>query len=105
MGETILSAPVVEKGKTQRDIYLPVGCWKDGNNGSIYNGKRWLKNYPAPLDVLPYFIRQYNKTPIVSNTTIKTIYFKRSKVSATIFKKDDKYFVNIYNGNYIIKFN
>jgi len=46
-------------GKTARDIYLPSGNWTDGNTGEIYTttSGRWLRNYPAPLDVLPYFIR------------------------------------------------
>ena len=51
-------APVTEKGKVQRDIYLPIGTWKDGNTGTIHEGKQWLKNYSAPLKILPYFIKQ-----------------------------------------------
>lgn len=58
LGESVLVAPVVEEGKTQRDIYLPNGTWKDGNNGNIYEGKQWIKNYVAQLHVLPYFILQ-----------------------------------------------
>jgi myogenesis-regulating glycosidase len=58
LGETILAAPVIEEGKTTRDIYLPVGSWKDGNTGEVHEGKKWIKDYPAPLDVLPYFIKQ-----------------------------------------------
>ncbi|XP_059620860.1 myogenesis-regulating glycosidase [Phlebotomus argentipes] len=56
LGDEILSAPVLEEGQTTRDIYLPVGKWQDGNNGTIYQGPQWLRNYPAPLSVLPYFI-------------------------------------------------
>lgn len=109
MGETILSAPIVDRGKKHRDIYLPEGYWKDGNNGSIYQGKRWLKNYPAPIDVLPYFINQFNPPStynhievLQSYTFIKQFYFKRSKVSFTIqkFKADGKYYMKIFNGNY-----
>ena len=46
-------------GKTSRDIYLPAGNWVDGNSGEVHNLKtgKWLRNYPAPLDTLPYFIR------------------------------------------------
>ncbi|XP_055697858.1 myogenesis-regulating glycosidase-like [Phlebotomus papatasi] len=57
LGEDILAAPVVKQGQRFRNIYLPVGRWQDGNNGSIYQGPRWLDNYPAPLSILPYFIR------------------------------------------------
>ncbi|GAB0098690.1 uncharacterized family 31 glucosidase KIAA1161 [Sergentomyia squamirostris] len=57
LGEDILSAPVLEEGKTSRDIYLPAGDWRDGNTNKTYRGPLWLRNYPAPLTVLPYFIR------------------------------------------------
>jgi myogenesis-regulating glycosidase len=46
-------------GATSRDIYLPAGNWQDGNTDEIHNtltGK-WLRNYKAPLDTLPYFIK------------------------------------------------
>ncbi|CAO1436624.1 unnamed protein product [Diamesa tonsa] len=59
LGETVLIAPVVEEGKRQRDIYLPVGKWKDGNYGKVYEGKSWVRGYKAPLNVLPYFIKHY----------------------------------------------
>lgn len=115
MGETILSAPIVEKGKKHRDIYLPQGHWKDGNNGSIYQGKRWLKNYPAAIDVLPYFINQFDTSAVYihieekeRDSMIRQIYFKRSKVSVSIqkWKSNGKYYMKIFNGNYkiIIKF-
>ncbi|XP_046486854.1 myogenesis-regulating glycosidase isoform X2 [Neodiprion pinetum] len=57
LGEEILVAPVVEEDVVQRDIYLPKGSWKDAVTDDIYTGPLWLKNYPAPLDVLPYFYK------------------------------------------------
>ncbi|XP_029674395.1 myogenesis-regulating glycosidase-like isoform X2 [Formica exsecta] len=55
LGETILVAPVIEEGAISRDVYLPAGTWFDPNRGTIINGPKWLINYPAPLDTLPYF--------------------------------------------------
>ncbi|KAL6436891.1 hypothetical protein ACFW04_004924 [Cataglyphis niger] len=55
LGETILVAPVIQEGATRRDIYLPKGIWLDINRAAIINGPKWLRNYPAPLDTLPYF--------------------------------------------------
>lgn len=55
LGETLLVAPVIQEGATRRDIYLPKGIWLDINRGAIINGPKWLRNYPAPLDTLPYF--------------------------------------------------
>ncbi|CAO1334755.1 unnamed protein product [Diamesa serratosioi] len=58
LGEKILVAPVVEQGKLQRDIYLPAGTWEDGNTGELHKTTgKWLRNYLAPLDTLPYFIK------------------------------------------------
>ncbi|XP_072745588.1 myogenesis-regulating glycosidase-like [Anoplolepis gracilipes] len=55
LGETILVAPVIEEGAISRDIYFPAGRWHDLNRNTIIDGPRWLRNYPAPLDTLPYF--------------------------------------------------
>ncbi|XP_068907022.1 myogenesis-regulating glycosidase-like isoform X1 [Tenebrio molitor] len=58
LGEKILVAPIVEEGSTSRDIVLPSGSWKDGNDGKVYEGPQILKAYLAPIDVLPFFIKQ-----------------------------------------------
>ncbi|XP_025203032.1 myogenesis-regulating glycosidase-like [Melanaphis sacchari] len=59
LGENILVAPVLVEGATSRNIYLPTGLWRDENNpGSPpFFGKTWLINYPASLEVLPWFTR------------------------------------------------
>ncbi|EFN72554.1 hypothetical protein EAG_16114, partial [Camponotus floridanus] len=36
------------------DIYFPAGIWLDQNHKTI-SGPKWIRNYPAPLDILPYF--------------------------------------------------
>lgn len=56
LGERILAAPVMDEGAVSRDIYLPRGTWRDGVNGETVEGPIWLRDYPAPLDTLPYFI-------------------------------------------------
>ncbi|KAJ3658461.1 hypothetical protein Zmor_010196 [Zophobas morio] len=58
VGEEILVAPVIEQGATSRNIVIPAGTWKDGNDGTIYEGPQVLTDYPAPIDVLPFFIKQ-----------------------------------------------
>ncbi|KAG5875299.1 hypothetical protein JTB14_028449 [Gonioctena quinquepunctata] len=58
LGEKILVAPVILEGATSRKVYLPVGSWKDGNSDQIYEGPIELPNYSAPIDTLPYFIKQ-----------------------------------------------
>ncbi|KAL0117299.1 hypothetical protein PUN28_010272 [Cardiocondyla obscurior] len=60
LGENILVAPVIEQNAEKRNIYLPKGLWDDPNREDSdvpYEGPRWLLDYPAPLGVLPYFIK------------------------------------------------
>ncbi|KAJ8684313.1 hypothetical protein QAD02_020105 [Eretmocerus hayati] len=55
LGEQILVAPVIEEGAVTRNIYLPAGKWQDPTTDKVYVGPKWLTDYPAPLNVLPYF--------------------------------------------------
>ncbi len=56
-GRDILVAPVMTQGATRRTIVFPDGLWVDYNNpGRFYNGGDTV-NYPAPLEVLPLFVR------------------------------------------------
>ncbi len=55
-GDTILVAPVVNNGET-RPLYLPEGLWYDMNTGELIKGPREIKDYSAPLDVIPHFAR------------------------------------------------
>jgi len=57
LGDKYVVAPVVTQGATTRDVYLPAGKWRDYWSGHIYDGGQWLKDYPAPLDTLPLFVR------------------------------------------------
>lgn len=58
------------EGQTKRDIYLPIGFWQDGNSEKTFNGPTWVKDYPAGLDTLPYFIR-LRPEPFSNTTTGK----------------------------------
>jgi len=58
LGDSVLVAPVLEEGAISRDIYLPSGRWQDQvQEGQVYDGPIWLRDYPAPLDTLPYFLK------------------------------------------------
>lgn len=57
LGDTVIAAPVIEEGKTTRNVYLTAGQWLDGTTGTTYMGPRWLMDYNAPLNVLPYFVK------------------------------------------------
>ncbi|XP_045601299.1 uncharacterized protein [Procambarus clarkii] len=55
LGEDLLIAPVTERGKRNRNIYLPTGIWKDEIDGNLRRGGRWLKDYKVPLTKTPHF--------------------------------------------------
>jgi alpha-D-xyloside xylohydrolase len=55
-GDHLLVAPVLERGARRRLLYLPVGEWVDYWSRETYEGPGWL-NYPAPLEILPLFVR------------------------------------------------
>lgn len=64
LGEDVIVAPTLFRGQTKRTIYLPGGLWKDGVDGSIRKGHRWINSYHVPIDKVAYFIRmqQTNST-------------------------------------------
>jgi len=41
-GEDILFAPVMEKGQTRREVYLPAGRWVRTLDGQLHDGGRWV---------------------------------------------------------------
>lgn len=56
LGDSIMIAPMPEKGKSSRQVVLPKlpkGKWK-ADNGKIYKGGITI-NIDVPLDRLPYF--------------------------------------------------
>ena len=62
-GEELLVAPVVKKGKKTKNVYLPEGTWIDFNDSSKeYEGEQWV-TVPAPLDIIPMFIRKGSIIP------------------------------------------
>lgn len=59
VGNEILVAPITDDKTYKRDIYIPKGNWKY-INGTVYIGPRWLKSFPVPIEVVPYFINSNN---------------------------------------------
>lgn len=55
LGNDLLVAPVIRRGERSRTFYLPKGIWKDGIDGHLLNGGRWVRNYPVPLNKIPHF--------------------------------------------------
>jgi len=56
-GRDVMVAPVMTQGATSRDVIFPEGTWVDINNPTKRYESYASINYPAPLDVLPIFVR------------------------------------------------
>lgn len=56
VGDDLLAAPVVEEGRTQREVWLPAGCWRAHAAGPEIEGGATIL-VDAPLGELPWFQR------------------------------------------------
>lgn len=55
-GESILVAPVVEKGASDRRVYLPPATWYDFWNGERFDGGREISR-SVDLETMPLYVR------------------------------------------------
>jgi alpha-glucosidase/alpha-D-xyloside xylohydrolase len=55
-GRDLLVAPVVEKGATSRELYLPRGVWYDFWTGERLEGRREVTR-PVDLETMPIYVR------------------------------------------------
>ncbi len=58
IGDQVLVAPVMDEGARSRDVYVPSGTWTLNHTGESFEGPRWLREVDAPLEVIPYFLRE-----------------------------------------------
>ena len=57
IGNSLLVAPVLCEGVTQRSIYVPRGVWSDRLRNTIVLGPKVLEEYRVELHEVPYFER------------------------------------------------
>jgi alpha-glucosidase/alpha-D-xyloside xylohydrolase len=62
-GNSVLVAPVVEKGATTRQVYLPPGGWFDFWTGERLEGAREIRR-PVDLETLPLYVRAGSILPL-----------------------------------------
>lgn len=43
-------------------VYLPHGVWKDGIDGSLRKGSRWIHHYRVAYNQVAYFIKMPDNT-------------------------------------------
>ncbi len=56
LGRNLLVAPVIRQGAVARSVYLPAGEWFDFWSGELLPGRQHVIA-PAPIEVLPLFVR------------------------------------------------
>ena len=56
-GPSFLVAPVVEDAQ-EKEVYFPEGSWYDYSDGTIISRGNETKNYSAPIDKLPVFVKE-----------------------------------------------
>lgn len=86
-GKDVLVAPVMAQGAVSRDIVLPAGDqWIDFNNPTkYYDGGTVIKDYPAPLEVLPLFVREGAIIPMAEYKINNTKSYNRGKLTLRYF--------------------
>lgn len=62
VGEDLIVAPVLYSGVRHREVYLPAGVWKDGIDGSLRKGSRWIHDYRVEEDQVAYFKKMPDNT-------------------------------------------
>jgi alpha-glucosidase len=63
LGDSLLIAPVLVAGATQRYVYLPTGQWYNYWNNSFAEGGQYIA-VEAPVQVLPIFVRAGTLLPL-----------------------------------------
>jgi len=62
VGDELLIAPILDHHRREREVYLPKGVWKDGIDGSLRKGGRWIHHHKATLEQIAYFVRMPDGT-------------------------------------------
>jgi alpha-D-xyloside xylohydrolase len=66
-GDDLLVAPVVDAGKTSREVHFPPGDWVDWWTGERHAGPA-IATVAAPIDRLPLFVRAGSIVPLLRPT-------------------------------------
>lgn len=63
-GPNMLVAPILEKGQTQRKLYLPQGLWYDFFTDKKFEGGQWIDK-PVNIETIPVFARGGSFIPMI----------------------------------------
>ena len=116
-GQNILMAPVLDKGATERKLYLPNGNWYAFQGNESIAGGGWIVK-PVSINTIPLYVKagsmiitsgkiKIKNTTEDNNTNLRVDYYYDDKPSATELYEDDGVSRQaIAKGQYqLIKFN
>lgn len=84
-GSEVLVAPVMVKGATERSVTFPQGTWIDmANPKQHYSGGSTI-TYPAPLDVLPLFVKGGAFIPMADYKMESTADYNPAKLTVNYY--------------------
>ena len=111
-GDAFMIAPVLQKGMSSQDIYLPAGGWYQFQTDKKITGGQWI-NEKLTLDDIPVFVKegsfipQFKSNTVVKNTadyTGKEIFIKyypaAQKTNYVLYDDDGHTKNTLQNGNY-----
>jgi alpha-glucosidase (family GH31 glycosyl hydrolase) len=107
-GRDVLVAPVVEKGATSRQVYLPRGVWYDFWTGERIDGGREISR-KVDLEIMPLYVRAGSILPLgpvkqhvyeQSDEPLTISIFPGADASFLLYEDDGKSF-NYRNGEWM----
>lgn len=95
-GRDVLVAPVLTPGTTERLVVFPDGEWVDYTDPTkVYNGGDSVL-YPAPLEVLPLFIRANSFIPMADYKMGNTLDYNPSKYTVNYYPTEGESTYTLY---------
>ncbi len=108
VGDSLMVAPVVERGETSRKVYFPEGKWFHYFTGKEYAGKSETV-VSAPLDSIPLFIKEgaaipamkaVASTAFMDNTHLIIKCVPSNNKSISVYYEDDGLSNNYIDGKF-----
>lgn len=91
LGGSILVAPVVEQGMTQKLVYLPEGTWYDfWTKEKVQGGRYFIRE--AALDVCPIYVKAGSILPMYASRL------------TTMGEKDQELYLDVYPGEGVCEY-
>lgn len=98
-GDNILIAPVLEKGASQRSLYLPKGEWYNYFTKAKVQGAQWI-TVDVDIENIPFYIKAGSFIPVRANM-LNTEKYQSDNLSITYFpdSSDSSYTMYDDDGN------